>query len=458
MSSNPKPSTLPHGATAKSSIDLSKRDLTLDLARVFCVLLVVVIHLLEVGVGTDATGTLSVTRPLEKQFWFTGVTWVGQIMPLFFVVGGFASLTAWRSLQRRGGDGRDYVTARILRLAQPAFPLFVFFVVVIGAAVLIVAPALGVDRGLIDAIVGGAGSPLWFIAAYGICQVFVPVLAGWHARAPYRTVLVLFAAVIVVDALRYGTGIPQIGYANMFLVWPLAQQFGFFYADGWFDRRPAWVLVLIMLGGVAALAPLSLIGPYDTNMLVNLNPPTLPLVFLGLSQAAFLRLVKRPLTSVMRTRGAKAVVFLVGTRLMTIYLWHLPLIITFAGLSLLIPGASPSPGSAPWWWSRILVYVLVLAALFALSLLVGRWEVPRELGGTPPRAFIVLASVLTIVPPFVEVEYLLNLPIAVAGALGTGIAILILGRWGLRWGARIADEFEPRLATPNGSPSAPLRS
>ena len=39
---------------AKSSIDLSKRDLTLDLARVFCVLLVVVIHLLMVGVGLNS--------------------------------------------------------------------------------------------------------------------------------------------------------------------------------------------------------------------------------------------------------------------------------------------------------------------------------------------------------------------------------------------------------------------
>ena len=85
--------SVPRNTSAVSSIDLSKRDLTLDLARVFAVLLVVVIHLLETGVGSGPGG-LVVSRPLEHQPWFNGVTWVFQIMPLFFVVGGFASMTA----------------------------------------------------------------------------------------------------------------------------------------------------------------------------------------------------------------------------------------------------------------------------------------------------------------------------------------------------------------------------
>ena len=46
----PTSATTSSGATAS---DLSKRDLTLDLARVFCVLLVVVVHLLMVGVDTQ---------------------------------------------------------------------------------------------------------------------------------------------------------------------------------------------------------------------------------------------------------------------------------------------------------------------------------------------------------------------------------------------------------------------
>ena len=413
----------PRGADAASSIDLPHRDLTLDLARVFAVLLVVVIHLLEVGVGTGPHG-LTISRPLEHQPWFNAVTWVLQIMPLFFVVGGFASLTAWRSLVRRGGGAADYVTTRVLRLAQPAFPLFVFYVVVVGAATLI-----GVDPKLLGPVVLGAGSPLWFLAAYGLCQAVAPFAVHWHQRAPKRTLLVLLLGAIIVDAIRYSTGIVPIGLLNLFFVWVLIQQLGFWYADGWFDRRSWWQLVLVALASWATLFPLTNWGPYSPDMLTNLNPPTVPLIALGLSQACVLRLLRPALTRLMSTRPARAVVFLVGSRLMTVYLWHLPIIITLAGVALLIPGASPEPGSAAWWWSRIPIYLVVLGLLFALSLLVARWERPREMAAPPPGWVVAIAAVLTIVPPTLIIQYFLDLKLAIVSAVCFGIAILVLRRW-----------------------------
>ncbi|MFW8745541.1 energy-coupling factor transporter transmembrane component T family protein, partial [Mesorhizobium japonicum] len=42
----------------------------------------------------------------------------------------------------------------------------------------------------------------------------------------------------------------------------------------------------------------------------------------------------------------------------------------------------------------------VLGLLFALSLLVGRFEAPREVGPTPPTGIVALAAVLTFVPTF----------------------------------------------------------
>ena len=88
------------------------------------------------------------------------------------------------------------MTTRVLRLAQPAFPLFVFYVVVVGAATLI-----GVDPKLLGPVVLGAGSPLWFLAAYGLCQALVPLAVHWHLRAPKRTLLVLLAGAIIVVPL-----------------------------------------------------------------------------------------------------------------------------------------------------------------------------------------------------------------------------------------------------------------
>ncbi|MFC5502025.1 acyltransferase [Lysinimonas soli] len=263
--------------TPTPGIDVTKRDPTLDLARVFCVLLVVAIHLLEVGVGTGPRG-LVVSRPLEHQPWFDAATWVLQIMPLFFVVGGFAGSTAWRRMQTRGEPGAamteregglaaSYAASRVLRLAEPALPLFVFFAVVVGAATLI-----GVDPALLDTVTLGAGSPLWFLAAYGLSQVLVPVASGWHARAPRLTVLLLLAGAIVVDLLRYRTGIVEIGLVNLFFVWMLIQQFGFWYADGRFAARRWWQLAILGIVSWATLIPLTLWGPYSPDMLNKPEP------------------------------------------------------------------------------------------------------------------------------------------------------------------------------------------
>ncbi|HTL42006.1 MAG TPA: acyltransferase [Pseudolysinimonas sp.] len=422
------------GRATSSAPDLSKRDLTLDLARVFCVLLVVVIHLLMVGVDTNAPGGgLALVRPLEAQPWFPLATWFGQIMPLFFVVGGFASMTAWRSLQRRGGGAEEYVRSRILRLVQPTFPLFVFYSVVISAGLVIVATTGALGFEVLDGVFIGAGSPLWFIAAYAICQSLVPVLARLHAAAPKRTLLVLLLGVIVVDVIRYSTadlGLTSywLGLINLLFVWPLVQQIGFWYADGFFDR-PLWQLAVIALIALGMLWPLTAFGPYDVNMLVNLNPPTLPLVFLGVAQAAVLRMLRRPLSALMRTRVMRGIVFAVGTRLMTVYLWHLPVIIALAGVALLIPGASPAPASEAWWITRPIGFVLVLALLFALSLIVGRWEQPREPGSIPPAPVVAIAAVLTIAVPVLLIPLGLDLALAIAGAVTFGVAILILGRW-----------------------------
>ena len=412
-------------ARTTSSIDLSKRDLTLDLARVFCVLLVVIIHLLMVGVGFGPDGQVAVSRPLEQQWWFAPVTWAGQIMPLFFVVGGFASITAWRSLERRGGNGADYVRSRVLRLAQPAFPLFIFYAVVIGGARII-----GIDPQLVDLAVVGAASPLWFLAAYTLCQALVPVVVVWHRRSPRATLVVLLAGAVVVDAIRYSTGIDAIGLANLFFVWLLVQQIGFWYADGWFAERRWWTLVTIAAVAYASLWPLTAWGPYADDMLTNLNPPTVPLVALAVAQACILRLLRPALAALMNTHAARAFVFVIGSRLMTIYLWHLPVILMLSGLALLVPFASPPPASTAWWLTRPVMFVLVMAAVFGLSFLVGRWEAPREVGPTPPSGVVAIATVLAFIPPFLVMEFFMDLPIAIIGSVLLGVSILMLGRWG----------------------------
>jgi surface polysaccharide O-acyltransferase-like enzyme len=402
--------------------DLSKRDLTLDFVRVVCVLLVVLVHLLEVGVGRPVSGGLAVTRPLDHEPWFAGATWAGQVMPLFFVVGGFASLTAWRSATRKGKTAAGYIQGRVIRLALPALPLFIFYVIVIGAATL-----LGVDAAFLKGITNGAGSPLWFLAAYVLVQAFVPLMSRLHERAPKLTLGVLFAAAVLVDVARFDIGITEIGLINLVFVWLFVQQVGFWYADGWFARRAWWQLVLVALVCYLALVPLTTIAPYSPDMLTDLNPPTVPLMLLAVAQACVLRLLKRPLSALMRTRGAQGLVYVAGTRLMTIYLWHLPLIIALSGLCIVIPGFLPTPLTGAWWWTRIPFYLVVLGCLYGLSFLVGRFERPRSFATTPPLGVVWVSVVLTFIPAFAVLEWFLDLKLAILGAVCIAVAVMLLG-------------------------------
>ena len=419
--------------TAPPEVDLAKRDLTLDLARVACVLLVVVIHLLQVGIGTDADGAFVVTRPAEMQEWFALATWAGQIMPLFFVVGGFASAAGWRSHTARGGTATDFVRGRALRLAQPALPLFVFFAVVLGVATL-----LQLAPDIVAAAAVGAGSPLWFLAAYLICQTCVPLMMRLDATAPRLTVAVLAVCVVAVDALRYATGIEEIGLLNLAFVWLLCQQLGIWYFRGVFDALGPFTLAAIAAACYLSLWPLTAFGPYGVSMLGNLNPPTLPLVVLGLAQACLLRLLKRPLSALMTRRPARAVVFVVGSRLMTIYLWHLPVILAVTGLTLLIPGAAPAPASAAWWWSRIPIFLVVMALLYALSLVVARWEAIPPLPRGPRPLAVAIGVVLAFVPAFLVMELGLDVRLAIGGALAYAVAVTVLRRTGTARGTSVA--------------------
>ncbi|WP_246150016.1 acyltransferase family protein [Agromyces intestinalis] len=404
------------------------RDLVIDLARVTAVVLVVIIHLLMIGVGFDATGAIVMSRPLEAQAGFAGATWIGQIMPLFFVAGGFTGLVAWRSLVRRGGDWVDFVRGRTLRLGPPTLPLFVFFAVAIGAAT-----ASGVDPAMLAYVAAGTGSPLWFLAAFLLAQVLVPLMARLHEHTPGATMAVLAAGAIVVDLARIATGIVDIGLVNLLFVWLFVQQLGFWYRDGWFFRRRALTLVALAAGAWLLIAPPVVAGWYSADMLVNLNPPTVPLMLLGIAQASLLAALHRPLDAFMRTRPVQAVAYVVGSRAMTIYLWHLPVIIAVMGLTLVIPGAAPEPASVAWWLTRPIVFIVVAAIVLGISMWLVRFErVPTAIlegRRRPGAAAVVVAAVLAFIPTFLVMEFFLDLRIAIVGVvLGVGSRLLLRPR------------------------------
>ena len=400
---------------------LATRDLSVDLVRVCCVLAVVVLHSLMLGLVVEPDGSVGWRNVLQGQPWFPVASWFGQLMPLFFVLGGFASWQGWASVERRGGGARDFLRPRLLRLGTPAL---VWFAAVGGVVWLAV--ALGLPLPMAQLLAHGLGMPLWFLAAYLICQAAVPFMIRVHRTHPAAGVLVPLAGCIAVDAARYATGVTTIGLLNLLLVWPLVQQLGFFYADGSLQRLPRWVLVLVAAVAFTGVGLLGSSGTYSPDMLTNLNPPTTPLVLIGLGQVAVFVLVRPALDRLMATHPAQAFVGLAGSRLMTVYLWHLLVVIAVAATALVAPTLVPAPGTAAWWWSRIPADLLVLGVLLLISLAVARFERgPRSVGPLPSARRLGVALVLAVVPPFWAMQIGLDPAGFVWGTAMLAAAVLI---------------------------------
>jgi fucose 4-O-acetylase-like acetyltransferase len=403
---------------------LGRRDAVVDLVRVACILLVVLGHLLMVGVGVDPSGRILLSRPIEQQPWFVPVTWAVQVMPLFFALGGFTAMTSWRRRRAQGSTDADFVCSRTLRLAAPALPLFA--AVTVGA---IVATFAGIDPWLRDAIVTGIGVPLWFLAAYLFVQCLVPWLAALHERAPWRTLAALAAAAVVVDVTRLVTGSREVGLLNLVIVGAFVQQLGFWYADGWYGRRSRLQLAALAAGAYA-LAWLGVAaGWHAPNMLANLDPPTVSLMLLGVAQLCLLTLFSPALARLMASRAAQAAVSFVSARAMTLYLWHMPVIVAIAGLSLLMPDAAPDPADPAWWIGRPVVFAVVLLVVWALSYPLARFErfavAAQEAFRRPSTTAIIAASVLALVPLLTVIVRSLDLALAAVGTVLLAASVVL---------------------------------
>ena len=400
------------------------RDPVIDLVRFFCLALVVVAHTMMVSPVLHPDGTVTSENTLGDQHWFEPVVWVFQIMPLFFVAGGITGLQSWRRLRARGGTAFDFMQGRLLRLIRPAAVLLAVMFLGLSAARL-----AGVDPQVIGLLTSGAGMPLWFLAAYLAAQLNLPWLAALHARAPWLTLAGLTALVVTVDCLR-GV-LPLLAYLNMVFLWCAVQQLGFIVADGprLLPGRPAHFGIMVASNMLLGL--LVLLGLYSGNMLVNLNPPNVTLLLLGISQAAALQLFRPGLSRIASMAGVRRMMGVAGRRSMTVYLWHLPLLAAMSGVLLLTDFPQPAGGTAAWWWGRPLVLTGVIALLLPVVALFGRLEErPTASGPSPsrPAAAVLLAAVAVFVPAVNAALTGLTPGLLGGGAACFALAVVLLGR------------------------------
>ncbi len=98
------------------------RNRAVDLYRAAAMAVVAVGHWLGMVVVIEG-GEVTGGNLLDWSPQYGWITWIGQVMPLFFFVGGFASATSLRSAERRGVRPADWIATRLHRMVTPAAAL-----------------------------------------------------------------------------------------------------------------------------------------------------------------------------------------------------------------------------------------------------------------------------------------------------------------------------------------------
>ena len=189
--------------------------------------------------GPHATNPIGFTKGMYL------LTWVLQVMPLFFFVGGYAHQMAWAATRASGRSIGTFVWQRLSALARPALVVILVWWA-IGSVVAATLHIDGMSRAVILVL-----SPLWFLAVYLMLIALFPLAQWLHERFDVLVLVWAAGIAVLVDVGRFSRGWDGIGWVNMVVVWGLCHQLGFFY-DRLVaaSRRVAWALAC---GGFFAL-------------------------------------------------------------------------------------------------------------------------------------------------------------------------------------------------------------
>lgn len=373
------------------------RDRYVDLLRAGAIVAVVAGHWLVTVISYDPQGRLTGRSALGELSWARPVTWLVQVLPIFFLVGGYANAASLRSRWRRGGDSVGWLADRSGRLVRPTTVLVLLLTV---AAT--VASARGADPALVRTVIWFATVPLWFLAAYLAVVLLAPVSYALHRRYGLVVPAVLVALVAAGDAARLA-GRETLATGSFLFGWLAIHQLGY----AWRDRcaapgaTPPGVNRLIsrpgalalLLGGMVALLAGTLLGPYPISMinvpgerLHNMSPPSLALLSLAAAQFGLILLLAEPARRWLRRARVWQAVVGINAVILTIFLWHVTAAILLIGaLDALGWLPTPAVGSAGWLFWRIPWLLMLTVVLAGLVAVFGRveWRGARRLP-TPP--------------------------------------------------------------------------
>lgn len=365
------------------------RERYVDLLRALAITMVVLGHWGVTVIGYDRSGRPAGHSALGDLPWAWPLTWVAQVIPVFFLVGGYANAASLAARRSRGGTATGWLVDRSARLARPTTALLV--VLAAGAAV---ATLRGADPAQVRTVVWFATIPLWFLVAYLVVVPLTPPMYALHRRFGLVVPVVLVGLVALGDLGRIW-GPPGLATGNYVFGWLAVHQLGFAWYDSRTRGRPVGGAAeprglrrrrlplsrtagtALLTGGLVALVLLTVVGPYPVAMLNvpgerldNAAPPSLALLAVATAQLGLILLLREPAGRWLRRPRPWQAVIAVNAVVLTVFLWHLTAAVLLVGL-LDALGVLPTPpvGTAAWYAWRVpwlLALSVVLAALVAV--------------------------------------------------------------------------------------------
>ncbi|MGW0754016.1 acyltransferase family protein [Streptomyces sp. NPDC002587] len=373
------------------------RDRAVDGLRALALLAVPTGHWLLGGFTLDPDGGLHNASPLSVFGGLAPASWVLQMLGIFFLVGGYASVLSFR---RREGSAGAWLKGRVVRLGRPV--LGVTAVWALAAPVLY---ASGVPEATLRTGATLVIQPLWFVGVYVVVTALTPYcvraarrLGGW-AAAP------LLLSVAVVDFLRYGPfadAVPSwLSLINILPGWLFAYQLGVSWGEGRIGRRGAW---LLLAGGTVLFAALLAVFHYPASMVgvpgaqrTNSHPPSLLVLALAAAQSGAAVLLRDRLARLLARPALWAPVVVINLCAMTILCWH-----QTAMLAAAVPGSfvgelaglTTAPDSLGWIAARLAWMPVFAALLVGIARYARRFEGPPLEGRKAPVVRRTVAGLL----------------------------------------------------------------
>ncbi len=362
-------------ASKMAALTPQDRNRYVDFLRAISILVVITGHWL-IATAYYVDGTLTPGHLLKSQPQTQWLTWLFQVMPIFFIVGGYSNAVSLESARRKGVGYAEWLAARLYRLVAPLLLLLFAW-----TAIAVVMHLMGVRPEVIQFTSQASLIPTWFLAIYIMLVIFAPAAYKFWQRLGFASFWIFVALAALTDTAFFAADLRWLGWSNYFWVWLAVHHLGF----AWRGGRLGSPGMLVACAAIAFLAlyllvfrgpyPLAMVGSPDEG-LSNTLPPKITLLALGVFQFGLLLAFEGPMRRALSGLRLWTATVLINSMIMTVYLWHITVMVVFGAVLYLTGGLGLriEPGTTEWWLSRPVWISILLVLLLPVALLLSPLE------------------------------------------------------------------------------------